>query len=74
YIKDITSLLDCISDLGKLPPNVKLFMMETVLMYININTDHTIEVIGKWLDKLERNGNLPEGFPISPSRKLLLSL
>ena len=32
-------------------------------MYTNIDSNHEIEIMRKWLDKLEREGNLPEKFP-----------
>ncbi|KAL7515981.1 hypothetical protein ACHAWF_000020 [Thalassiosira exigua] len=65
YIKDSTSLLDYLNGLDDLPPNAKLFMTDAVLMYTNIDTDHAIKMMGKWLDKLERHGNLLEGFLIA---------
>ncbi|KAL7527719.1 hypothetical protein ACHAWF_002294 [Thalassiosira exigua] len=75
YIKDSTSLLDRLDELGELPPNVKLFTADAVSMYTNIDTNHAIEVIGKWLDKLELDGHLaPKASCLSPSRKLWFSL
>ncbi|KAL7531605.1 hypothetical protein ACHAWF_003843 [Thalassiosira exigua] len=69
YIKNSTSLLDCLNDLDKLPPNAKLFMTDAVLTYTNIDTNLVIEMMGKWLDKLERDGNLLEGFLIAASKE-----
>ncbi|KAL7544934.1 hypothetical protein ACHAWF_008298 [Thalassiosira exigua] len=72
YIKDSTSLLDRLDELGELPPNTKLFTADAVSMYTNIDTDHAIEVIGKWLDKLELDGHLPEGFPLAAIKEAMV--
>jgi len=39
-------------------------------MYTNIDTDHAIYVIGKWLDSLE--GRLPPNFPLAAVKEAMI--
>lgn len=52
YLKDSNDLLRQLKSLGHLPPNARLFTMDAVSMYSNIDTNHAIEVIGEWIDSL----------------------
>jgi len=38
-------------------------------MYTNIDTDHAIDVIGKWLDSL---GGLPPNFPLAAAKEAMI--
>jgi hypothetical protein len=50
YTKDSYQILEDLAKLGELPPNARLFTSDAVSMYTNIDTEHGIETIGKWLD------------------------
>jgi len=39
-------------------------------MYTNIDTNHAIDVIGKWLDRLE--GRLPPNFPLAAEKEAMI--
>ena len=69
YIRDSTQLLDQLKDLGPLPPGAKVFTADANSMYTNIDTDHAIDVIGKWLDSLE--GRLPPNFPLAAVKEAM---
>jgi len=40
-------------------------------MYTNIDTEHALDIIGKWLDKLDREGKLPWGFPLEAVKEAM---
>jgi len=61
YIKDSAQLLQKLKQVKQLPKNSWLFTADAKSMYTNIDTNHAIEVISKWLDSLP----LPEGFPLA---------
>ena len=61
YLKDGEQLLNEVRELD-LPPNAILFTADATAMYNNIDTDHALEVIGRWLDELEPD--LPDDFPL----------
>ena len=44
-------------------------MADANSMYTNIDTDHAIDVIGKWLDSLE--GRLPPHFPLETVKEAM---
>ena len=50
YLRDSWELLDEIEQLGVLPTNARLFTVDAVSMYDNVDTDHVIESIGKWFN------------------------
>jgi len=52
YLKDTGQLLDVLQYIGELPPTAKLFTADATSMYSNIDTNHAIDVIGKWLDSI----------------------
>ena len=55
-------MLDVLQDIGELPPTAKLFTADATSMYTNIDTNHAIDVIGKWLDSIVNQ--LPADFPL----------
>ncbi len=57
------SVLDLLRD-RRFPSDEKIFTADATAMYNNINTEHAIQVITWWLDKLKVEGKLPNGFPI----------
>ncbi|KAL7491032.1 hypothetical protein ACHAWT_001425 [Skeletonema menzelii] len=70
YLKDSGDLLDHLKQFNRLPPNAFLFTADARSMYTNINTDHALEVIGKWLDDLESSGQLRDKGIIIPIEAL----
>ena len=50
-----------LEDLGELLPGTRLFTMDAVSMYTNIDTDHLIDVLEKFLELFK--DELPDGFP-----------
>jgi hypothetical protein len=69
HTKDSNQILDDLARLGRLPPNAKLFTSDAVSMYTNIDTDHGLQTITKWLD-LHENA-LPAAFPTETVISLL---
>ncbi|KAL7525967.1 hypothetical protein ACHAWF_003914 [Thalassiosira exigua] len=50
YVRDTKHILDELQAIDDLPPNAFLFTADADAMYNNIDTDHAIEVLSKWLD------------------------
>lgn len=50
HIKDSYQVLTQLQQLGPLPPSARLFTTDAVSMYTNIDTDHGLETIEKWLE------------------------
>jgi hypothetical protein len=50
YIKDSYQVLTELKQLGPLPPSARIFTSDAVSMYTNIDTNHGLDTIGKWLD------------------------
>ncbi len=61
YPKDSWQLLRELHELPPLPPDAICFTADAVPMYTNINNQHGIETIGRWLN-LHR-ADLPTDFP-----------
>jgi hypothetical protein len=61
YLKDGWQLVHALRDIQDLPPDAVCYTADAVSMYSNINTDHGIETIAKWL-QLHR-AELPFDFP-----------
>lgn len=63
YIKDSDQLIKELTAAfpNGLPPGAKLFSVDAVGMYSNIETDHGIDVIRQWLT--QHTAHLPDGFP-----------
>ena len=61
YIKDSAQLLQKLKAIKQLPQNCWLFTAGTKSMCTNIDTNHALETISKWLDSIP----LPEGFPLA---------
>ena len=62
YLKDSTSLLQRLNQLPLLPPESTLLSANAVSMYTNIDTQHGIATISKWLHRHKRE--LPSDFNI----------
>ena len=74
YIKDSSQLLSKLKELhqdGRLPFDIWLFTADARSMYTNIDTTHTLEMICKWLDKLSRDGFLPQDFPLAAVKEAM---
>lgn len=74
YLKDSGDLLHHLKQFHRLPPTAFLFTADAQSMYTNINTDHALEVIGKWLDDLESSGQLEDkgiSIPITALKEAL---
>ena len=61
YLKDSWQLLRELRDLPPLPPDAIRFTADAVSMYTNIDNQHGIDTIGRWLN-LHR-ADLPTDFP-----------
>ena len=67
YVLDSTQLLDQLEALVTLPSGAKVSTADANSMYTNINTNHTIDMIDRWLDSLE--GRLPPNFPLAAIKR-----
>ena len=59
FIKDSHDFLDRPKKFGPLPKNARIFIADAKSMYTNIDTDHGIKVLRKFLEELDEQGNLP---------------
>jgi hypothetical protein len=50
HTKDSYQILHDLKQLGPLPPSARLFTADAVSMYTNIDTEHGLTTIQKWLD------------------------
>jgi hypothetical protein len=64
YLKDSWQLLGDLSKLDKLPPNARLFSVDAVSMYVNIDTNHAVTTLRAWFDLQKTKGKLPKDNPI----------
>ena len=71
YVKDSQQILDETRAL-RLPPNAFLYTADAVAMFNNIDTDHAIHVILKWLDYLDEKGLLPDGFNLQAVKEAMV--
>jgi hypothetical protein len=64
YIKDAEHLMRSLNETfpDGLPPRAKLFSVDAVGMYSNIDTDHGVDVMTRWLT--QHNAELPPSMPI----------
>ena len=62
-LRDSQDLLERIRNLDTLPPHARVFTNNTVSIYTNIDTDKSIEAIGKWIELYKEE--LPENFPLA---------
>jgi hypothetical protein len=61
YLKDGWQLVRALRDIANLPPNVVCYIADAVSMYSNINMDHGIATLEKWLEHHRKE--LPMDFP-----------
>ena len=71
HIKDSFDLKEKLEKLGKLPKNAKLFTADAISMYTNIDTNHGLEIIEKWLVTLKKENKLCQNFPTTFILELL---
>ena len=71
YVKDSQQILDETRAL-RLPPNAFLYTADAVAMFNNIDTDHAIHVILKWLDYLDEKGLFPDGFNLQAVKEAIV--
>jgi hypothetical protein len=64
YLQDSWQLLGDLSKLGKLPPNARLFSVDAVGMYVNIDTEHAVATLRKWFALHKAKGQLPKDYPV----------
>ena len=65
YIKDAEHLMRSLHETfpNGLPPGAKLFSVDAVGMYSNIDTDHGVDVMTRWLTQY--HAELPPSMPVS---------
>jgi len=65
YLRDVEHLLSDFASYfpNGLPPNARLFSMDAVGMYMNIDTDHGLEQVGEFL--LAHRDLMPRGMPLN---------
>ncbi|KAL7554336.1 hypothetical protein ACHAWF_017782, partial [Thalassiosira exigua] len=61
YLRDSYQMLEELDKLEELPEGTKLFTMDATAMYTNIDTDHGLEVLEKFIEMFE--DELPDDFP-----------
>ena len=54
-----------------LPPNARIYKADAVSMYTNIETNHGLEILRKFLEKLKRDGRRPPDFDVEMVLKRL---
>ena len=64
YIKDAEHLMRALGETfpNGLPPGAKLFSVDAVGMYSNIDTNHDVEVMTSWLTQYRED--LPPSMPV----------
>jgi hypothetical protein len=62
FLKDGWQLLGELAKLDKLPANARLFSVDAVSMYVNIDTNHAIDTLRKWFELHKKD--LPKDFPV----------
>lgn len=72
YCKNWRSLMHELKQLDILPPNAKLFVADAVSMYTNIDTDHGLDIVRNWLNKLIQENKISRHeYPINFIMNLL---
>ena len=70
FVKDYQQILDETRDL-QLPPNARLCVGDANSMYTHIELEHAMRVISWWLDDLQQQNLLPEGFPLEAVKRAM---
>jgi len=71
YVKDTRSIVEYVRGIKNLPPTAMLFTADAQSMYTNIDTDHAIEVIGKWLDNIKTDPAFPKNWPFEAIKEAM---
>ena len=61
YLRDSYHMLEELDKVGELPEGSKLFTMDATSMYTNIDTDHGLDILEKFIEMFE--DLLPKDFP-----------
>ena len=64
YVRDTSQVIEELKPINDLPNNAFVFAGDAESMYTNILTEHCLQILYKWLDRLAAQGLLPKGFPI----------
>ena len=62
YIKDCIDVKEKLEALGPLPPGTRLFIMDAIAMYTNIDTKHGMYILRQFLNLMK--DKLPADFPV----------
>ena len=63
-MRDTSQVIEELKPIDDLPNNAFVFAGDAELMYTNIETEHCLQILYEWLDRLAAQGLLPKGFPI----------
>ena len=74
YINDADILLRWLRKITSLPPWAFLFKTDADSMYTNIDTGHTIKIIGEWLDNLSTRPDFPRGYLLNTVKSAMATV
>ena len=64
YIKDSNEFREKLKQFEPLPSNARMHKTDAASMHTNIETNHGLQILRNFLEKLKRNGQLPPDFDI----------
>lgn len=74
YTRDTSTVLEFIRNVDELPPTAMLFTADAESMYTNIDTDHAVNVISNWLDKIKEEPGFPKNWPLDAVKEAMSTI
>ena len=74
YINNADLLLQWLKSISNIPPWAFLFTTDADSMYTNINTEHAITVISKWMDELISHPEFPPNYPLEAVKSAMRTI